>query len=59
MFCPDKFYEDLKSRFDAGAKTLVMDREETEIVLKLLQAKKKIEKGAALASKYINRELNR
>ena len=48
----------LLERYNAGAKTLVMNREEAKIVIKLLQIKDVIEVGGGLASERVKKHMN-
>ena len=50
-------YECLSRRYHSDAKTFVMTREETRMVMDLLRKKKRIVEGAEIASKYIKQYL--
>ena len=51
----EKLRECLMDRYLAGAKTLVLDREETSIVINLLTDRKKIRAASEVASGIIKK----
>ena len=54
----EKLLADLTDLYEAGAKTICINRDQAKLFMGLLMKRESIIKGAQLASKYLNKQNN-